>query len=73
MKKTESDRYEELDQYLRRFRRLIDEGRLDDPSIIPAVQSLEERLKARLLDKRTMAEVQRLTLLSRDYRQRLEH
>ena len=73
VKETEADHYQELDQYLRRFRRLIDEGKLDDPSIIRAVQSLEERLNAGLLDERTEAEVVRLTLLSRDFRQRLGH
>jgi hypothetical protein len=72
VKKREADRYRELDQYLRRARRLIDEGKLDDPSVIRAVQSLEERLKAGLLDKRTWAEAERLTLLLRDFRQRLE-
>jgi hypothetical protein len=71
MQEAEADHYRELDQYLRRFRHLIDEGKLDDPSIIRAVQSLEERLKAGLLDERTEAEVVRLTLLSRDVRQRL--
>jgi hypothetical protein len=73
VQETEADRYRELDQYLRRFRRLIDGGKLDDPSIIRAVQSLEERLNAGLFDKRTEAEVVRLTLLSRDFRQRLGH
>ena len=73
VKEAEADHYRELDQYLGGFRRLIDEGKLDDPSIIRAVQSLEERLNAGLLDERTEAEVERLTLLSRDFRQRLGH
>jgi hypothetical protein len=68
VKETEADHLRKLDRYLRRFRRLIDEGKLDDPSIIRAVQSLEERLEAGLLHERTEAEVVRLTLLSRDFR-----
>jgi hypothetical protein len=56
VKKREADRYHELDQYLRRTRRLINEGQLDGPSVIRAVQSLEERLKARPPARRVLEE-----------------
>lgn len=67
----ETDR-QELEQHVRRARRLIDEGKLNDPSTVRAVQSLEERLKFGLFDQRTEAEAGRLFLLLRDFRRRIE-
>lgn len=69
----DAEHFRELDCYLRRVRNLIDEGKLDDPSIVRAVESLEGRLHAGFLDERTAAEAERLRLLLRDFRQRLEH
>jgi hypothetical protein len=53
--------------HLRRLRCVIDEGRFDDPKIIHAVESLENRFKAGFLDERMMAEFERLALLTQDW------
>ena len=56
-----------------RIRRLVDEGKVDDPLVIAFVRSIEERLDADEADEITAAQLERLVELSEDLLGRLGH
>ena len=55
------------------IRRLVDEGKVDDPLVIAFVRSIEERLDADEADEITAAQLERLVELSEDLLGRLGH